>query len=254
MKPNFTPSGCQRRQMRWVSLGFLFDIASMEQTESCVAFQGFGGIRSTQPTGLQKPLESRRVYLLGYFFSISVEKLYEKSSIKIGIRVNKEAFIVRIRTFQQTFLKMNRFAYTLHFAFIASILLAGCTAPAHLRHKSEPSTSELSADQKMQQTINRWKGTHISKAIQKWGTPNEVNGDGTGWRIYIWKVPVQTFLVPQRHRIFNRRHNNGLKGVSGPILQTDYTHELTFYTRPDGIISKTLAQKNYDATSELNWK
>ena len=144
---------------------------------------------------------------------------------------------------------MNGFTFTLHFTFVASILLAGCTAPAHLGQESAPTQ-----DEKMQQTIDRWKGTHISKAIQKWGTPNEVNDDGTGWRIYIWKVPVQTFLVPQRHRILSQRHPNGLKGVSGTILQTDYTHELTFYTRPDGIISKTLAKKNYDATSELNWK
>lgn len=161
---------------------------------------------------------------------------------------------MRIRIFQQTFLKMNRFTFTLHFAFIASILLAGCTAPAHLRHKSPPSTSELSADEKMQQTIDRWKGTHISKAIQKWGAPNEVNDDGTGWNIYIWHVPVQAFLVPQRHRIFNRRHNNGLKGVSGPILQTDYTYELTFYARSDGIISKTDVKRNYNPTSEVEWK
>lgn len=144
---------------------------------------------------------------------------------------------------------MSRFPCVPYLAFIASILLAGCTAPAHLRHNSE-----LSSEEKMQQTIDRWKGTHISKAIQKWGAPNEVNGDGTGWRIYIWKVPVQTFLAPQRHRILSQRHPNGLNGVSGTILQTDYTHELTFYTRPDGIISKTLAEKNYDATSELNWK
>ena len=176
--------------------------------------------------------------------------------------------------FQQTFLKMNRFAFTLHFLFIASILLAGCTAPAHLVQESAPAQ-----DQKMQQTIGRWKGTHISKAIRKYGSPNEVNDNGTDWHIYIWQVPVQTFLAPQRHRILSQRHPNGLSGVSGTILQTDYTYKilsqrhpkglsgvsgtilqtdytykLTFYTRPDGIISKTDIKKNYDPTSELNWK
>ena len=161
---------------------------------------------------------------------------------------------MRLRVFQQTFLKINRFAFTLHFMFVASILLVGCTAPAHLRHKSHPSTSELSSDEKMQQTIDRWKGTHISKAIQKWGSPDEVNGDGTGWQTYIWQVPVQTFLAPQHHRIFSQRHPNGLNGVSGTILQTDYTYEFTFYTRPNGIIDKTLAKKNYDAANELKWK
>ena len=158
------------------------------------------------------------------------------------------------RIFQQTFLKMNRFAFALHLAFIASILVAGCTAPAHLRHRSHPSTSELSPDEKMQQTIGRWKGVHISKAIQKWGSPKEVNDDGTGWQIYIWQVPVQMFLSPQQHRVFSRRYSNGLNGVAGTILQTDYAYELVFYTRPNGMIDKTLAKKNYNATSELNWK
>ena len=158
------------------------------------------------------------------------------------------------RIFQQTFLKMNRFAFALHLAFIASILVAGCTAPVHLRHRSHPSTSELSPDEKMQQTIGRWKGVHISKAIQKWGSPKEVNDDGTGWHIYIWQVPVQMFLSPQQHRVFSRRHANGLNGVARTILQTDYAYELVFYTRPDGIIDKTLAKRNHDATSELNWK
>ena len=59
---------------------------------------------------------------------------------------------------------MNRFA---PLVFIASILVVGCTAPAHLKHRSHPSTSELSPDEKMQQTIDRLKGTHISKAIQR---------------------------------------------------------------------------------------
>ena len=161
---------------------------------------------------------------------------------------------MRTRIFRQTFLKMNRFSFAGPLAFVVSILLVGCTAPVHLQHKSHPSTSVLSSEEKIQQTINRWKGTHISKAVQKWGSPKEVNDDGTGWYIYIWQVPVQTFLAPQQHRIFSQRHPNGLKGVSGPILQTDYNYELTFYARPNGIISKTDIKKNYNPTSELKWK
>ena len=169
--------------------------------------------------------------------------------------INKEMFIVVTRIFQQTFLKMNRFAFALHLGFIASILVAGCTAPAHLRHRSHPSTSELSPDERMQQTIGRWKGVHISKAIQKWGSPDELNGDGTGWQIYIWQVPVQMFLSPQQHRVFSRRHANGLNGVAGTILQTDYAYELVFYTRPDGIIDKTLAKRSQNSSSKsANWR
>ena len=79
------------------------------------------------------------------------------------------------RIFWQTFLKMNRFSFAGPLAFVVSILLVGCTAPVHLQHKSHPSTSVLSSEEKIQQTINRWKGTHISKAVQKWGSPKEVN-------------------------------------------------------------------------------
>ncbi len=154
------------------------------------------------------------------------------------------------RIFQHTFLKTNRLAFTLHFALIASILLAGCTAPAHLRHTYEEPTQ----NEKMQRTMDKWKGTHISKAIQKWGPPHEVEDNGTDWKTYVWQVPVQTFLAPQNHRIFSQRQHSGLHGVAGTILQTDYTYELTFYARPNGIISKTDIKKNYNPTTELNWK
>lgn len=153
------------------------------------------------------------------------------------------------RIFRQTFLKMNRFSFAGHFAFVASILLAGCTAPAHLVQESE-----LTRGERMHQTIDRWKGTHISKAVQKWGVPKEVSDDGTGWHIYIWQVPGQTFLAPQHHRILFQRQPNGLKGVSGPILQTDYNYELTFYARPNGVIDKTDIKRNYNPTSEFKWK
>ena len=165
------------------------------------------------------------------------------------------------RIFQQTFLKMNRFAFTLYLAFITSILLVGCTAPPHLMvNKSEPTQ-----DEKLQQTIAAWKGAHISKAVQKWGSPDEVNGDGTGWQTYIWRIPVQRFLgkqeanipgyqIRQDHQFYSQRRPSGMQGVGGTYLSTGYTYELTFYARPNGIISKTDIKKNYDPESELKWK
>lgn len=165
------------------------------------------------------------------------------------------------RIFQQTFLKMNRFAFALHFALVVSILLAGCTAPAHLRHRSHPSTSELSSEEKMQQTIGRWKGVHISEAIQKWGSPGEVNDDGTGWQTYIWQIPVHGFLPRQESRMLGSQlrqghpiHSRGMRKVSGTYISTGYTYQLTFYTRPNGIISKTDIKKNHDPASEFKWK
>ena len=160
---------------------------------------------------------------------------------------------------------MNRFAFPLYLAFIASILLVGCTAPAHLRDRAHPSTLELSPDEKVQQTIGRWKGVHISKAIQKWGSPKEVNDDGTGWQTFIWHIPVHGFLarqgsqvrdsqVRQNLQIHPRRQPGGILAVGGTYISTGYTYQLTFYTRPNGIISKTDIKKNHDPGSEFKWK
>ena len=144
--------------------------------------------------------------------------------------------------------------------FVVSILLAGCTAPAHLMHQSEPTQAE-----KMQQTIAVWKGKHISKALQKWGAPTEVSDDGTGWQTYIWEIPVHGFLAGQEgrmpgfqlrqdHQIHPRRRPGGMRAVGGRYISTDHTYQLTFYTRPDGIISKTDIKKNYEPTSEFKWQ
>ena len=158
---------------------------------------------------------------------------------------------------------MNRFMFPLYLAFIAGILLAGCTAPAHLRDRAHPSATELSSEEKMQQTIDRLKGTHISKAIQKWGSPNEVTDDGTGWQTYIWHIPVWRYLGSQEHRMIprpgqhrpSRQDLGGLRsGVGRAYLSTGHAYEITFYTRPDGIISKTDIEKNHDPASEFKWK
>ena len=156
---------------------------------------------------------------------------------------------------------MNKFAFPLYLAFIVSILLAGCTAPAHLRDRAHPSTSELSSEEKMQQTIARWKNAHISKAIQKWGSPGEVNDDGTGWQTYIWQIPVHSFLPRQESRMLGSQlrqdhpiYSRGMRAVSGTYISTGYTYQLTFYTRPNGIIDKTDIKKNHDPASEFKWK
>ena len=145
-------------------------------------------------------------------------------------------------------------------AFVASLLIVGCTAPAHLTH-----TSELSQDEKMQQTIAVWKDTHISKAIQKWGSPNEVSDNGTGWQTYIWQIPVHGFLAKQEgrmqgfhlrqnHQIHPRRPPSGMRAVGGTYISTGYTYQLTFYTRPNGTIYKTDIIKDRDPASEFKWK
>ncbi|MXZ00930.1 hypothetical protein F4Y93_09895 [Candidatus Poribacteria bacterium] len=129
------------------------------------------------------------------------------------------------------------------FVFVGSILLVGCAAPAHLAQKSEPTQ-----DKKIQQTMDRWKGTHISKAIQKWGSPNEVTSanDGTGGRIYTWIVPVREFLVgPEVHisEFQLRPHSSSRHAARRENLSTDHTFKIVFHTRPDGAIYKTYIKK-----------
>ena len=146
------------------------------------------------------------------------------------------------------------------FMLIVSILFAGCTAPAHLVNKSEPTQ-----DEKMQQIIAVWKDIHISKAVQKWGSPTEVSDNGTGWHTYIWDIPVHGFLAKQEsrargfhlrqdHGIHPRRSPGGMRAGDGRYIPTGYTYQLTFYTRPNGTIYKTDIKKNYEPTSELKWK
>ena len=141
---------------------------------------------------------------------------------------------------------MNRFTFPSYLVLIAGILLAGCTAPVHLRDRSHPS---------------RWKGIHISKASQKWGLPKEVNDDGTGWQTYIWQIPIHGFLPRQESRMLGSQlrqdypiHSRGMRTVSGTYISTGYTYQLTFYTRPNGIIDKTEIKKNHDPASEFKWK
>ena len=64
---------------------------------------------------------------------LSLRKSYWHRNWLLFNEINEEVCIVVTRIFQQTFLKMNRFAFALHLAFIVSIFAgAGCTAPAHL--------------------------------------------------------------------------------------------------------------------------
>ena len=163
-----------------------------------------------------------------------------------------------IQIFRQTFLKINGFAFIM---FVVGILGLGCTAPTHLRNRAHPSTSELSSAEKMQQTIGRWRGVHVSKAIQKWGSPKEVNDDGTGWQTYIWQMPIHGFLPKQESLMLGSQrrqdppiHFRSMRTVSGTYISTGYTYQLTFYTRPSGIIAKTEIKKNHDPASEFQWK
>ena len=142
---------------------------------------------------------------------------------------------------------MNRFGALV---LIVSILMAGCTPPAHLMNTPEPTQAE-----KLQQTIAAWKGTHISKAIQKWGPPHEVEDNGTDWKTYAWQVPVHRFIANNSlHRTVTRRYANDMRGAAGTFVSTRHALHFTFYTRPNGIIYKTRAERSYDPGSEFKRK
>ena len=126
-------------------------------------------------------------------------------------------------------------------AFVASLLIVGCTAPSFLMNPPEPPLP--SPKEKIQQTMEALMRSPISKAIQKWGAPHGLSDDDAGSRIYIWQVPAQAFLVSQDNNTHSPRFSKVLNEVTETHLPTDDIYELMFYTYPNGIIYKTIAKR-----------
>ena len=136
---------------------------------------------------------------------------------------------------------MNRFTFALYFLSIASLLVAGCTAPSFLMNPPEPLPP--SPDEKAQQTMEVLMGRPISKAIQKWGAPHGISDDDAGSRIYIWHVSAQAFLASQDNSIHSQRPSKVLSGTTENSLPTNDLYELMLYTHSNGVIYKTLTKK-----------
>ena len=116
---------------------------------------------------------------------------------------------------------MNRFTFALCFVFIASLLASGCAVPTFLMNAPEPSP-----EKEIRQALESWNGTHISQAIQKWGSPHEITGEEVGPKIYIW----QTFS------------------------STNAVYEFILYTRSNGVIHKTDTRRYQNPIHESDWK
>ena len=116
---------------------------------------------------------------------------------------------------------MNRCTLALYFLFIVSLLTVGCAVPTYLMNASEPSP-----EKEIRQALESWNGTHISQAIQKWGSPHEITGEEVGPKIYIW----QTFSS-----------NNA-------------AYEFILYTRSNGLIHKTDTRRYQNPIHESDWK
>ena len=116
---------------------------------------------------------------------------------------------------------MNKFAFALYFPFIAGLLFAGCAASTYLMNTSEPSP-----EKEIRQVLESWSGTHISQAIQKWGSPHEITGGEVGPKIYIWQT----------------------------LSSSDAVYEFIFHTRSNGVIHKTDTRKYQDSLHESDWK
>lgn len=143
---------------------------------------------------------------------------------------------------------MNKFTLLV---FIASILLAGCTASKHLMNAPEPPREEKEIQRKEVQRIQEvWHGRRISTAIQKWGTPHGISHTETGSKIYIWQTPSLTFLQ-QAHReiISNRQSINLGRRVTQTPETTIKMYQLMFYTDPKGIIYKISAKRDLNPSA-----
>ena len=116
---------------------------------------------------------------------------------------------------------MNRFAFALYFLFIAGFLFAGCAASTYLMNAPEPSP-----EKEIRLILESWKGTHISQAIQKWGSPHEITGGAVGPKIYIWQT----------------------------LSSNNAVYEFIFHTRSNGVIHKTDTRKYQNSLHESDWK
>ena len=137
-------------------------------------------------------------------------------------------------------LKMNRLTFALYFTFITGLLFPGCAASTYLMNAPEPSP-----DKEVRQTLELWRGIHISQAIQKWGSPHEITGKEVGPKNYIWQMSVQTPTL---------QHANGPPSMSDIFSSSDILYELVFYTRSDGVIYKTDTRKHQSPINASAWE
>ena len=116
---------------------------------------------------------------------------------------------------------MSRFAFALYFLFITCFLFAGCGASTYLMNAPEPSP-----EKEIRQALESWSGTHISQAIQKWGSPHEITGGEVGPKIYIWQT----------------------------LSSSNTVYEFIFHTRSNGVIHQTDTRKYQNSLHESDWK
>ena len=144
---------------------------------------------------------------------------------------------------------MNKFTFALYFAFIASLLSSGCTVSTYLMNAPEPSP-----EKEIQQVLESWDGTHISEAVQKWGSPHGTIGNEVGPKIYTWQTSVETILPKQEQQLSSNEYSNGGQRVPDTSSSMDNMYELVFHTHSNGVIYKTDTQRIQNSTHESKWK
>ena len=144
---------------------------------------------------------------------------------------------------------MNRLTLALCFPFITCLLFAGCTMPTYLMNPSEPSP-----EKEIRQTLELWRGIHISQAIQKWGSPHEITGKEVGRKNYIWQMSVRIPTLQQENQRLSRQHADSPPIRSDIFSSSDILYELVFYTRSDGVIYKTDTRKHQSPINASDWE
>ena len=142
---------------------------------------------------------------------------------------------------------MDKSTFALYLLFIVSLLATGCAAPSFLMNAPEP--PQPSPEEQIQQTtesLESWKEEPISKVIREWGSPHGISNDDEGSIIYIWQTQMlmQTLPQGQKHRVLSHRHLSDMQRRTEAYLSTDNIYEFIFYTDANGIIYKTLVQKD----------
>ena len=146
---------------------------------------------------------------------------------------------------------MNRFSLHLYLAFIASILLVGCTASKYLMNAPEPAPEKEIQRAEIQQLLELWHGKHISRAIREWGTPHGISDTDTGSKIYIYQIPSVTFLQQVHREIISKKQS---VNIGRRIAQTPETtvemYQLMFHTDAKGVIYKISAERDLNPSPD----
>lgn len=118
--------------------------------------------------------------------------------------------------------------FSIVFLVMVSVSIASCVA---------------SKGSSTRETMNSWKGRHISEVIRNWGAYDHIVSDGAGGSIYIWIRYRQDKRIPYPYGVTRSKGNTStVSGIVTKVMNEDYERRLAtpikteMFVRQDGRI------------------